>query len=42
MIASTKRTFDTSPNCVSFNTVESTSDVMVSLNGNPLIAATCN
>ena len=42
MIASSKRTFDTSPNCVSFNTVDSTSEVMASPNGNPLIAAACN
>ena len=42
MIASSKRTFDTSPNCVSFNTVDSIPDVMASPNGNPLIAAACN
>ncbi len=41
-IASTRRIFDTSPNCVSFSTVDSTSHVMASRNGSPLIDAACS
>ena len=42
MIASARRISDTNPNCVSFNTVGSTFDVMASPSGRPLIETACN